>query len=523
MFVNSKNKMCKQAKESKMNTKGSSEKTVQKTDIGGNAEYSIRWQNRFEVLTDLQEDGGYKDDEDEGELIEHGQSARTASSDSSNAMGKIPDNETQISQIVIQCDEQNVEDNCIIDKNESTVKVDLKNTAQIVQATLQGSKCVRNVIVTNIEDKCIDLKKCLSQQDTPLEFLPISSLKRLAIASSLRPNKVLNDNNFDPVLCHKEVRATGAYNFQQAKIPLPSKINFSLLEDLSQNYWDYQLPYFLKFGFPLDFPHEKENLLKSTEESHASTNKFPNHVKTYLDTERQHKTIFGPYKDPPYGNSTYVSPFMSREKPDSDNRIIIIDLSWPLGVSVNTFTTSNVYLNTVYKLQYPTIDNIISTLTKLGPGTLLYKVDLSRAFRQLCIDPLDFNLLCLKWESGYFLDTFSPFGHKGGSSACTRLSDFFRYLMCKRNYVVYNYIDNIMGIGPESRVFVSFHYLLQLLENLGFPISTSKLISPQTECNCLGIMVNKVKNTLAVPSQKLAEILRKCQDTVKSETMLAWP
>ena len=74
---------------------------------------------------------------------------------------------------------------------------------------------------------------------------------------------------------------------------------------------------------------------------------------------------------------------MSQEKPDSENRRIIIDLSWPLGASVNAFTTSNVYLNTVFKLQYPTIDNIISTPIKLGPGTLLYKVDLSRVFRQL--------------------------------------------------------------------------------------------------------------------------------------------
>ena len=275
-----------------------------------------------------------------------------------------------------------------------------------MKATLQGSKCVRNVIVTNIEDKCIDLKKCLSQQDTPLGFLPISNLKRLAIASSLRSNKVVNDNNFDPVHCHKEVKATRLYNFQQAKIQLPSKINFDLLEDLSREYWDYQLPYFLKFGFPLDFPHEKESCLKSTEESHSSANKFPSHVTTYIDTEMQHKAIFGPYMDPPYGDSTHVSPFMSQEKPDSDNRRIIIELSWPLGASVNSFTTGNVYLNTVYKLQYPTIDNIISTLIKLGPGTLLYKVDLSRAFRQLRIDPIDFNLLCLKWESRYFSDTF---------------------------------------------------------------------------------------------------------------------
>ena len=46
--------------------------------------------------------------------------------------------------------------------------------------------------------------------------------------------------------------------------------------------------------------------------------------------------------------------------------------------------------------------------------------------------------------------------------------------MHKCNYVVYNYMDDIMGIGPESTVFDSLYYLLQLLQNLGFPISTSK-------------------------------------------------
>ena len=88
---------------------------------------------------------------------------------------------------------------------------------------------------------------------------------------------------------------------------------------------------------------------------------------------------------------------MSREKADSDNRRIIIDLSWPKGVSINNFTPPNVYLNTVYKLQYPTIDNITEALASLGQGAYLYKIDLSRAFRQLRIDPIDYSLLCLKW------------------------------------------------------------------------------------------------------------------------------
>ena len=517
-FVKSKGNRNKQMKRANNTTKSTCKEGVGVTDIGGNG-YSVTCKNRFQVLTQLQEnwEGEHEDEIGEGEV--NGQSTQVASSDSKGSIGHNCSKITEKSQSNVDCEVTS--DGGISVNREKDVysRVDVKNTAQIVKATVQGSKCIRNVIVTNINDKCMDLRKCLAQQDTPLGFLPINNLKRLAIASSLKPNKVLSDKDFDPVLCHKEVKATGVYNFQQAKIQLPSNINFQLLEDMSRDYWDYQLPYFLKFGFPLDFPHEKSNLLISTEDSHASAKNFPSHVQTYLDTEMEHKAIFGPYRDPPYGESTHVSPFMSREKPDSDNRRIIIDLSWPLGAFVNNFTKSNVYLNTVYKLQYPTIDNIISTLIKSGPGTLLYKVDLSRVFRQLRIDPIDYNLLCLKWGSKYFSDTFCPFGHRGGSTACTRLSDLFRFLMRKRNYVVYNYVDDIMGIGPESTVFDSFNYLLQLLEDLGFPISTSKLVSPQTECNCLGIMINTVNKTLAVPAQKLAETLQKCKDIVTSETI----
>ena len=151
--------MSKQVKESEMNTKNLNVKHVGKTDTVGSGECFIRCRNRFEVLTDLQEDGEYKHGEDEWELTEQDQSTCTASSDSSNDAKNIPDNETHRSQVVVECDEQSAEDNCAIEKNESKVKIDIKNTALIVKATLKGSKCVRNVIVINIEAKCTDLKK----------------------------------------------------------------------------------------------------------------------------------------------------------------------------------------------------------------------------------------------------------------------------------------------------------------------------------------------------------------------------
>ena len=253
---------------------------------------------------------------------------------------------------------------------------------------------------------------------SPMGFLPISNLKRLQIASSLKPNVVLKDDHFDPIAVHKTVRSTGKYNFDGAKIQLPSNINFHVLEHLAHDYWDYQLPYFLNFRFPFDFPHEQEKILTSAKDNHTSAIQYPEHVETYIKTEQDHKAIFGPYEIPPYGDNTHVSPFMSRDKPDSENRRIIIDLSWPLEASVNHFTKANMYLSTMYKLQYPTVDNITETLLRLGSEAVIYKIDLSCVFRQLRIDPYDYNLLALKWGSHYFADTFCPFGHRSGSMMC---------------------------------------------------------------------------------------------------------
>ena len=70
---------------------------------------------------------------------------------------------------------------------------------------------------------------------------------------------------------------------------------------------------------------------------------------------------------------------MSRDKPDSYTRCIIIDLSWPVGHSVNNFVASDLYLNLNYKLQFPTTDTITETLLRLGEGARIYK-DLQRTF-----------------------------------------------------------------------------------------------------------------------------------------------
>ena len=105
-----------------------------------------------------------------------------------------------------------------------------------------------------------------------------------------------------------------------------------------------------------------------------------------------------PFLNPPIKN-LYTSPFMTRDKSSSDNRRVIIDLSWPLGNSVNSGVASDRYLNTDFVPTYPSIDNVTDQVLQLRRGCRIFKVDISRTFCHVPIDPRDLDLLGLYWGS----------------------------------------------------------------------------------------------------------------------------
>ena len=174
-------------------------------------------------------------------------------------------------------------------------------------------------------------------------------------------------------------------------------------------------------------------------------------------------------------------------------------------------------MNTVYKLQYPTIDSITQHLVKLGKGALLYKIDLSRAFRQLPIDPHDYDLLVLNWQNSYYCDLFMAFGFREGSQFCSRLTDFFKYLMFKKNYTVFTYVDDMVGCGDVTTAHMAFQYLKNLLQELNFPVSPNKFVPPSTVANCLGIIIDTVNQMVSVTEDKQKDILQKCMDVLQSK------
>ena len=229
----------------------------------------------------------------------------------------------------------------------------------------------------------------------------------------------------DPISDHKYIKKRAVHNYMGPQLEIQSQLNPDTWDKYLQGYWDTQLTLLLRCGFPLDC--NKNSLLKTNDMNHKSATDFINHVHTYLKEEQDFGAIIGPFKEPPI-EELQVSPFMTREKPDSCKRRVIIDLSYPIGASVNTWVDKDTYLGTDFILTLPSIDHITNHISKLGKGSKIFKIDISRAFRHVKIDPADYHLLGLRLEN-YFIDTCLPMGFRHGSAIFQRLGDAIRFIM----------------------------------------------------------------------------------------------
>ena len=149
-------------------------------------------------------------------------------------------------------------------------------------------------------------------------------------------------------------------------------------------------------------------------------------------------------------------------------------------------------------------------ISKVGDNVLLYKLDISRAFRNLRIDPRDYGVMGLQWERKFYVDVSVAFGYKHGSAQMQRLGDTIRYVMTSQRYAVFPYIDDIIGVQSVVDAQKAFDTLKALADNLGLPINPKKLVPPAKQVVCMGILVDVENNILRIPEEKMLEIKSLC-------------
>jgi hypothetical protein len=244
--------------------------------------------------------------------------------------------------------------------------------------------------------------------------------------------------------------------------------------------------------------------------NHGSALKFPAEVDNYFSQEINFGAMLGPFPDPPFPD-LHCSPLMTAPK-DGDKRRIIVDLSFSSGQthSVNSTVSKFVYNGTPFSLKLPTVEIICQALNIVGKNVKIFQVDLARAFRQLHVDPFDIKFLGLFWRGAYYVDVSVPFGYRNGTHACLRVTDAIRFILWQSGIFVFNYIDDIVGIAPDSVADVHFKFTLNLLNKLGFYINNSKTVPPTSVATCLGIVFNLDLGVISIPLVKLQEVIALC-------------
>ena len=266
----------------------------------------------------------------------------------------------------------------------------------------------------------------------------------------------------DIIHAHRLIRDSGLPNFLGLRIPVGTRLKVQNWRHYLSDYFDQQLPDLIEFGFPLDF--DRKQVLGITEDNHPSAKQFPQDIEAYISEELSYGAMMGPFHEPPF--PLHISPFLTRDKPGSGTRRTIMDLSWPKNGSVNDGVASSEYLGTEFQLHYPSIDDFVKRVVQLGPACKIFKIDISRAFRHLRIDPEDVDLLGLRHKGQIFVDLSLPFGFRLGSIFFQKISDSIRYIMKKQGHPhLLNYIDDLCYCELPSKIDTAYQCLLRLLQD----------------------------------------------------------
>ena len=348
---------------------------------------------------------------------------------------------------------------------------------------------------------CNTFKKWDQQVEDKYGFIPLGELHVPEFNEKNTFHSDLTD-------LHHIVKNSGTFNFVKTQIQVKSQLNADVWDRYLKEYWDRQLCFLIRYGFPLD--HKDNFPLQHELKNHSTANQYERDIEAYLKEEKQFGAICGPFQTCPLKNM-HFSPFLTREKPGAPHRRVIVDLSFLEGLSVNAGVDSDKYLHTPFLLTLPTLDTITQKVKENGRGSLLYKIDLSRAFRHIKLDPKDYNLLGLHFSNQIYYDLCLPFGFKHGSAIFQRISDAIRYIMHTKGFKVTNYLDDIIGHSVCSQASKSFQTLHQLILDLGFEISQKKLVTPSTRVTCLGVEIDTVNFTVSITKDKVREVLDMCQ------------
>ena len=183
---------------------------------------------------------------------------------------------------------------------------------------------------------------------------------------------------------------------------------------------------------------------------------------------------------------------------------LIIDLSTPDGHSVNDGISKD-----LASLSYVSVDNVVTGIFQQRRGTLLAKMDIWQAYRNVPIHPSDRPLLGMRWRGETFADATLPFGLISAPLIFSAIADALQWVMERMGIDwVAHYIDDFITMGaPGSNACTANAVLMhEACDQMGLPVEPEKDEGPATALPFLGIELDSMAMDIRLPSEKLTRL-----------------
>jgi hypothetical protein len=313
---------------------------------------------------------------------------------------------------------------------------------------------------------------------------------------------------------HEKIHASGYLNFEGLRIPLRTQLNIAFWKSNLTHYSDNIIVDYFEFGWPINYCEVASP--SSCSHNHPTATAYPDVIQEYISTESKHGSLVGPFPCQPFLSPLTISPLHTVPKKGSNcaARRVVLDLSYPPDHSVNAGIPKSSYLDEALQLEYPSVDRLADLLVSCNSegGAWMLKRDLSRAYRQLRIDPFDYNKLGFKWQDEFYFDISLPFGLRSASQACQRTTNGLAYILQQNNVAIINYVDDIAAVSnSEQEAWAAGRIIDHTILESGLCLAAHKSVNATQVMTFLGISFNSKKMTMEVTKERLADIQAELQ------------
>ena len=257
--------------------------------------------------------------------------------------------------------------------------------------------------------------------------------------------------NDKDIALNEQVLRKGYPNRWGVQIQVKSGWKLDAFEQILQGYEDGEVMEWLRYGWPTGrlptLPPPKWS-----GKNHKGATEFPEQLHRYVTKELGYRAVMGPYSKIPFSNNIGISPLSTRPKKDTDDRRVILHLSFPIGEAVNDRIPKDSYLGFMAQLTFPKTDDFAVRIFQLGKGCYMFKIDLSRYFRQIPLDPGDYSLIGYVINGQLYFDKVLPMGMRSAPYIAQRITNAIAYFHTQLQFFLLNYVDDFVGTEIKDKI-----------------------------------------------------------------------